>query len=102
MTTFHEIVLQHIDLFHGYTPEESIAYTRLLIRNSAKAATKNNAVVWITENGGGFYGDDEPPLAAVIPATLAQELIDTGRLGPPPMASTTVVDWSSWRKKSDD
>jgi len=93
VTTFHEIVLRDIFLFKGYTPEESMADARLLIRNSARAATESNAVVWITENGGGFYGDDDPPLAAVIPAALAQELIDTGRLGPPPVASTTVMNW---------
>ena len=101
MTTFHEIVIRHIALFDGYSPEENIEFVKLLIRNTAAAVTDNNAVAWIRERGGWDEDEDGDLLGAVIPAKLAKELIAEGRLNHPVMASATVVDWSSWREKKD-
>lgn len=98
MTTFHEIILRNIALFEGYTLEENIEFARLLIRNAAKAATDHNAVAWIYEQDNCSW-IEEDVLGAVIPAKLARELIAEGRLNHPVMASTTVVDWSSWKEK---
>src|SRR5882762_7806650 len=99
MTTFHKIILRHIALFYGYTPDENIEFARLLIRNAAKAATDHNAVAWIYEDDNCFW-IEEDVLGTVIPAELARELIAEGRLNHPVMASTTVADRSSREEKN--
>lgn len=91
MTSYHQLTLSWIGNYRDMTREEIREQDQLLIRGSAEAATRCNAVVWISERGDGFYGDDEEPLGAVIPAKLARELIEEGRLNHPPLASITVL-----------
>jgi len=93
MTTHHHVDLSWIGGATYLDRAEQTEQDRLLIRQSAKAATDHNAAVFITEK-------DEELLGAIIPASLAKELVAEGRLNYPPIASMTVVDWSSWEKKN--
>ena len=88
MTTHHNLTITWIGNC-GSSPEDQAHHDRMLIRESAKAATDYGAVVWITEMSG--WADEDDPLAAIIPASLARELIEEGRLGHPPVASMTVM-----------
>ena len=89
MTTIHRIDLSWIGI--GDLGDEQAEMDRLLIRNSAKAATESNAAVFIFEKCTFWGEEDDIPLGAVIPAQLAKQLIAEGRLNPPPIASMTVL-----------
>lgn len=92
MTSYHQLTLSWIGVNPDgeWTSEEQSIMDKMLIRDCANAATECNAAVWISENGH-IWEDDEVPLGAVIPAKLARELIEEGRLNHPPLASITVL-----------
>jgi hypothetical protein len=62
---------------------------KILLRGTVKAVTESSAAAFIYEHKS-FWGDEEP-VAAIIPADVARELIREGRLKPPPLASMTVL-----------
>lgn len=86
MTTFAGINLSWL----GVTSTED---DKLLIRHNCRAVTNFNGVAFISEDSAceWWLDDDSDLLGAIIPASLAKELIAEGRLNPPPMTSTTVV-----------
>lgn len=104
MTTFHAVDLSWIGVC-GDTPQERAEQDKILIRGSAAAAAACNAAVFIYEKRG-FWGDDEenPPIAAIIPAGVAKDLIREGRLNRPPVASLTVLarDSDAHRHEEDE
>jgi hypothetical protein len=78
----HRIV---IDQFGLFGPEDDKA----LVRSTVRAVTQSGAAAFIYEHKS-LWGDEEP-VAAVVPADVARELIRGGRLKPPPLASMTVL-----------
>lgn len=84
MTTIHKVDLSLIGLFE---PEQD----KILIRGSARAATEQQAVVFIYEKCTFWGEEDDEPIGAIVPVGLAKELIREGRLAGPPIASMTVI-----------
>jgi hypothetical protein len=78
----HRIVIDQLGLSG---PEDD----RVLVRGTAEAVTRAGAAAFIYEHKN-FWGDDEP-VAAIIPAGVARELILEGRLAGPPLAGMTVL-----------
>ena len=78
----HRIVIA--EMLFG--PEDDQA----LIRGTAQAVTRCHAAAFIYEDLK-FWDDEAAPIAAVIPAEVARELIAEGRLSGPPLASMTVL-----------
>ena len=96
MTTFHKVDLSWLGVC-GDTPQERSEQDKILIKGSAEAASRCNAAVFIYEKCTFWGEEDDEPIAAIIPADLARDLIREGRLSSPPIASMTVVDWGASR-----
>lgn len=90
MTTFHKVDLSLLGVC-GDTGQERAEQDKILIRGSARAATEAQAAVFIYEKCTFWGAEDDMPIAAIIPADLAKELIREGRLAGPPLASMTVI-----------
>lgn len=90
MTTFHKVDLSLLGVC-GDTEQERTEQDKILIRGSARAATTQQAAVFIYEKCTFWGEEDDVPIGAIVSADLAKELIREGRLAGPPIASMTVV-----------